>query len=160
MRIRSYLKVYQNRLNKIWLFVFLFFLMGCDDCNYTIKATYIESDCPFEQSFYFQEISVLSNDVNGVPEEIEVLRTVSLSLKKSGLQPSKKIYFYRANDNYEWHDVKRGTLSNTLPIKMMPNRWYRIRALVFNGNPDRAAYIKLNDAGELEVCGYSEARNW
>jgi hypothetical protein len=133
---------------------------GCSECEYTIKADYIESTCKFRQGFYFQEINVITSDSQGIPVDIEVIRTISLSHNIHESNSNHRIYFYRDNDNYKWNDTQNYSLSSKLPFEMKVGEWYKIRGLVFRGNPDRGAYIQLQNNGQLRVHGFSESTNW
>lgn len=152
-------------LNKrFWIFSLLVLssitFISCIDCTYKIRKDYIKSTCAFKHGFYFYEIEVDSFNRQKLPEDYRVIRKISLSLIEENMKPSKKIYFYKNNKNYEWHDLNNTTLLQTLPIKMGPGKWYIIRALEFRGHPDRAAYLNVNEGGELQVYGYSESTNF
>ncbi len=134
-------------------------LIGCSDCKYTTTENYIESNCPIEQGFFFQEINVLSFK-DSLPDSLEVVRTIEFGLIKEGMKPSKKIFFYKENKNYEWNDIENAILSRTLPIKMESGKWYIIRGLVFLGHPNRAEYLHTDEDGNFHVYGYSESKNW
>jgi hypothetical protein len=146
---------------KYSLTILIFFCsvaISCDsDCKYTIKPEYIESTCDFVEGFYFQELKVFSFRDN-LPDSVEVVRNIDLSLIKDDLRPRKKIFFYNQNSNYEWYDINRGILLRTLPIKMKYGKWYKIRGLVFRGNPDRAAFLRYTEDGQFKVDGYSESK--
>jgi len=155
-------KILQNKyIQTVALLVLISTIFSsCIDCTYKIRKDYIKSTCAFTQGFYIYEIEVDSFNRQKLPEDYRVIRKVSLSLKEEGMKPSKKIYFYKENKNYEWHDINNATLSQTLPIEVKQGKWYIIRALVFRGHPDRAAYLYINEEGELQVHGYSESTNF
>lgn len=135
----------------------LYCFISCADCSYKIKKDYIKSNCIFKYGFLFQELNVYSFKY-GIPDSIQVIRNIDLGIINESLKGSRKIYFYKENENYDWNDIKNSTLHKTLPIKMEVGKWYRIRGLMFLGQANRAAFIQLKENGELKVHGYSESR--
>jgi hypothetical protein len=141
----------------------LFFLViitySCNDCKYNINKEYISCSCKFDQGFYFQEIKVDSIDETGFPVLFTVLKQIDLFYLKDS--PSKnRIYFKKTNNGYKWVDTKNnGIAYDTLPIIFENGKIYKIRGLVFRGQPDRAAFLYFkNDS--LKVRGYSESTSW
>jgi hypothetical protein len=163
----KFLKVHQKTLlNKTSFFVLLIitlfglFFTRCGDCKYTITKEYIKSTCAFKYGFMFQELKVDSFNNENLPERYEVTREISLSLIKETMKPSKKIFFYKVNKNYEWHDIKNASLHRTLPVKIQKGCWYKIRGLYFLGHPDRAVFLFIDNKGVLYKHGYRESDFW
>lgn len=91
----------------------------------------------------------------GFPLRFKVDTTVILSTQRdSRFIPQKRIYFNKENQGYYWFfsDSKVNTRHSVLPIKFMPDSWYRFRGLPSKwGDNDYKVFIYVNQGMKFLV---------
>lgn len=152
-------------------FVLLYFsicAIGCRNpgpdiyskCYYRVTQDYIESNCQFDQSIYFEKVLIDSAGTDDIPVKYSTQEIYSVGRINLVDSSTNRIYFYHQTDNYNWYDIKNQSLSQILPITMEPNNWYLIRALMINGNPNGMAFIQVDSIGEYHFVYTSLKTAW
>lgn len=135
-------------MNTLILFISLsvsFACVSCSDCDYKITSEYIQSACKFETGIFFEKLSVDSLDMKGLPNKYSTEHTLVISKIDQNLKSTKRIYFYRKTDNYQWIDIEKSATYANLPYKMEANSWYLIRGLMHLGNPNQIIFIHVDE---------------
>lgn len=133
-----------------------FFLIGCQPCKYSVTPSYFEGSCIIDYMIAFQEIEVLSYRQDSIPENYKESRVVLATLRDTNRLGAKRIYFNKRNENFEWIDLTTMQLSDTLPINIEKDKWYRIRGFLSSGGVKRAVFFKLNNHNDIRVFFHNE----